>query len=95
MMLIRCAVPGKVLNVRVTHIGSDALSVAWDPRNDVTIYEVRHWKLRDVTSTYVNMTSSSNLTLVRLAHDTQYSFQVRFILSYQFSSSQPVNSQHM
>jgi len=82
MMLTHCAVPGKVLNVRVIHIGSDTLSVAWDPRSDVTIYEVRHWKLGDVTSTYVNMTSSSNLTLVGLAHDTQYSFQVRCFVSF-------------
>ena len=68
--------PGKVLNVRVTHIGSDTLSVAWEPRNDVTMYELRHWKHGDVTNFAVNATSSSNVTLQRLAHDTQYWFQV-------------------
>ena len=75
-LLMLYTVPGKVLNVRVTHIGSDTLSIAWDSRNDVTLYEVRHWELRDVTRVVVNMTSSPNFTLVRLAQDTQYSFQV-------------------
>jgi len=70
------SVPGKVLNVHVTHVDSHTLSLAWDFRDDVTVYEVRHWELRDVTGASVNVTSSSNFTLLRLAHDTQYSFQV-------------------
>ena len=80
-------VPGKLLNVRVTHIGSDSLSISWDPRHDVTLYEVRHWKLGDVTRTFVNMTSSSNWTLVRLVPDTQYSFQVYSMYRYEFGIS--------
>ena len=76
MMMMVNAVPGKVLNVRVTAIGSDTLSIAWDPRNDVTLYEVRHWELRDATRISVNVTSSTNITLLRLTEDTQYSFQV-------------------
>ena len=74
------AVPGKVVNVRVTQIASDSLSIAWEPRNDVTLYELRHWELRDVTRVYVNTTSSSNFTLVRLVQDTQYSFQVKLTI---------------
>jgi len=70
------AVPGKVSNVHVTAIGSETLSIAWNPRDDVTLYEIRRWELRDVTRISVNMTSSSNFTLVRLTEDTQYSFQV-------------------
>jgi len=73
------AVPGKVMNVRVTAIGSDTLTISWDHRSDVTLYEVRHWELRDVTGEVVNVTSSSNFTLLRLAENTQYSFQVFFL----------------
>jgi len=69
-------VPGKVQNVRATLVGSDWLRVAWEPLRDVILYELRHWELRDVARTYVNVTSASNVTLVGLAHDTQYSFQV-------------------
>jgi len=70
------SVPAKVLNVHVTHVDSHMLSIAWDSRDDVTLYEIRHWEHRDVTGASVNVTSSSNFTLLRLAHDTQYSFQV-------------------
>ena len=78
MMMILCPVPGKVLNVRVTRIDTNTLNIAWDPRDDVTLYEVRHWRLHDVKRIHVNVTSSSNLTLLRLVEDTQYSFQVEF-----------------
>jgi len=80
MMMMVYAVPGKVLNVRVTSIGSDTLTIAWDPRDDVTLYELRHWELHDVTRISVNVTSSSNFTLLRLAEDTQYSFKVFFFV---------------
>ena len=74
------SVPGKVLNVRVTHVDSRTLNVAWDARRDVTLYQLRHWRLGggDVTAAAarVNVTSSSNLTLAQLARDTEYSFQV-------------------
>jgi len=80
LMMTLFAVPGKVSNVRVTAIGSDTLSVAWDPRDDVTLYEIRHWELHDVTRISVNVTSSSNFTLLRLSDDTQYSFQVIIVV---------------
>jgi len=81
--VVACSVPAKVLNVRVTHTDSHTLTVAWDSRDDVTLYEIRHWELRDVTGATVNVTSSSNFTLLRLAHDTQYSFQVAWSSSFQ------------
>lgn len=79
MMMMWYSVPEKVTDVRVTHSGSNTLSITWDAQADVTLYEIRHWKLGDVITIYVNMTLSSNFTLSGLVHNTQYSFQVVFL----------------
>lgn len=73
-------VPTKIRKLRVTSVGTDHMTVAWDvqrrPRLHVDLYEICYWAGNDVSSVAFNTTTSANFTLSHLIQGTKYSFKV-------------------
>lgn len=78
------AVPGKVAQVLIVGVGSNYVSLTWQPPagNDViNSYEVDFWLSDVVSNTSAIMTILPNITLHGLLSNRLYTFRVRFLLN--------------
>ena len=71
--------PAKVSRVRVTNIGLDYVSLAWDPPNelhtDIDQYEIKYVMRSGSTGNHTYATRL-NATVGSLSQETEYSFKV-------------------
>ena len=73
------SVPAKVNRVRVTNIGVDYVSLAWEPPKEtptgIDEYEVKYI-VTDRDAGNHTYTSRQNITVTSLSHQTEYAFLV-------------------